>query len=104
MGMNLPMRLIAGLALGALVQCTSPEKTPDEKKAPAVEDTKMPATHVVVKETPYYETGPQQGRPPEGSLKEGTKLRVTGDMGAYVQVETQDGVHGWVSSDSVKKL
>src|SRR3954465_15894078 len=35
-------------------------------------------THVVLKDTPYYLTGPQQGSPSDGELKAGTRVRYLG--------------------------
>lgn len=61
-------------------------------------------THVVVSDTQYYANGPQQARPPDGTLKAGTKVFVTQENGSYVVVQTADGVTGHVSVDAIKPI
>ncbi|MCH2211495.1 MAG: SH3 domain-containing protein [Fuerstiella sp.] len=56
---------------------------------------------VIITETEYYSTGPQQSRPPDGKLPVGTKVRIVNDGGSYVQIESADGLQGWVSADTV---
>lgn len=48
-------------------------------------------THIVIRETSYYETGPQQGRPPEGELKKGTLIIILNPSDSYPRVQTEDG-------------
>jgi uncharacterized protein YgiM (DUF1202 family) len=63
-----------------------------------------PFTHVVEKDTPYYETGPQQGRPKDGTLAKGTKVRLTGkNIGGYVQIDAENGVQGYVAQSDLKE-
>jgi len=66
----------------------------DPGSAPAPES-------VIITETEYYTTGPQQSRPPDGKLPAGTKVRVVNDGGSYVQIESADGLQGWVPTDTV---
>jgi hypothetical protein len=61
-------------------------------------------THVVVRETPYYLTGPQQGRPPDGSFLRGTKVKMLQDGPAYSQVESEDGITAWVKTSDLEEL
>ena len=61
-------------------------------------------THVVVSDTQYYANGPQQARPPDGTIVAGTKVFVTQENGSYVVVQTADGVTGHVSVDAIKPI
>ncbi len=59
---------------------------------------------IVTKETPYYLDGPWQGRAPDGTMKEGTKLRILKDIGSYLLVESPTRLRAYVSSDDLTKL
>jgi hypothetical protein len=63
---------------------------------------KMVWTHSVKQATAYYLTGPQQGRPADGELAKGTKVRRIKQAGSYCQVETEDGKTAYVSCDALK--
>lgn len=52
----------------------------------------------------YYSTGPQQGRPADGSLAAGTAVEALEAAGSYRRVRTADGTSGFVSSDSLIPL
>lgn len=97
--------------------CSSAEQTsvPDTEAAPpgdtagaAGTDTmtdsgSAPAAGLVIlTETEYYTTGPQQSRPPDGKLPAGTQVRIVNDGGSYVQIESADGLQCWVSADTVR--
>ena len=56
---------------------------------------------VILTETEYYTTGPQQSRPPDGKLPADTQVRIVNDGGSYVQVESADGLQCWVSAETV---
>ncbi len=58
-------------------------------------------THVVATDTDYYESGPAQARPPEGVLEAGTRVRLLQEAGSYIQVETEDGITGYVARDAL---
>jgi serpin B len=60
-------------------------------------------THVITSESEYYTTGPQQGRPPDGTFPAGTKIRIVRDAGSYVLVRSESGVEAFVASDAVSK-
>ena len=66
----------------------------DSRSAPA-------AGLVILTETEYYTTGPQQSRPPDGKLPAGTQVRIVNDGGSYVQVESAAGLQCWVSAETV---
>jgi uncharacterized protein YgiM (DUF1202 family) len=62
-------------------------------------------THVVKKDTPYYKTGPQQGRPEDGTLRQGTKVSLTGkNIGGYVQVDAEGGIQGYVDQNDLEPI
>ena len=58
-------------------------------------------THVVHVDSVYYTTGPQQSRPPDGTFKAGTKVKIIRDAGSYSQVESDGGVTAFVSTGSL---
>ena len=61
-------------------------------------------THELISDEPYYRNGPQQGRPPDGTFKAGTKVRVDSDAGSYSYVTSEDGVSGAVTTDSLRPI
>jgi hypothetical protein len=61
-------------------------------------------THVTTTDTPYYLNGPQQGGPPNGTLKAGTQITVVENQGSYSIVRTQNGIKAHVAIDSFKPL
>jgi len=107
-GRILSLSLAAILVLG----CSADETTPtnlqqlpatvsEEQQPSSPSKTTEQFTHVITADTVYYTTGPQQARPPDGTLKAGTKVRVVRDAGSYCRVETEDGVVGYVGTDEV---
>lgn len=74
----------------------------DERAGSAANKDKL--THVIATETVYYKTGPQQGRPPDGTFKAGTKVTVIEKAGSYSLVRSGDGIEAYVASDALKKL
>ena len=58
---------------------------------------------VITSSTAYYTGGPQQGRPADGTLAEGTPVRVIAAAGSYSVVETADGIHAYVSTGAIGK-
>ena len=72
---------------------------------PPASAEKLTPTHRVTSNTPYYESGPQQGRPPEGSFEPGTEVALLNDSaGSYVMVEAKDGRKGWIPKDALELL
>lgn len=61
------------------------------------------ASHVVAAETEYYTTGPQQGRPPDGTFPAGTKVSIVEESGSYVLVKSEDGTEAYIAADAVKQ-
>lgn len=60
-------------------------------------------SHVILNETEYYTTGPQQGRPPDGTFSAGTKVRIVRDAGSYLLVRADSGVEAFVASSAVRQ-
>jgi hypothetical protein len=58
--------------------------------------------HVIVEEVEYYTSSPAQGRPPDGKLAAGTKVRIRRNTGGYSLVKTPEGTEGYVDSDAVQ--
>jgi subtilisin family serine protease len=61
-------------------------------------------THRVVNDTPYYETGPQQGRPADGTLEAGALVQMVREAGSYSQVEREDGTRVYVSTQDLQPI
>ncbi|MFD2935387.1 hypothetical protein [Spirosoma flavum] len=64
-------------------------------------------THIVINKTPYFETSPQQGWPPEGKLKKGTQITIIEPSlsQGYTRVKTEDGsVIGYVASSDIASI
>ena len=101
---------IVGLFLG----CNQPS-IPNSAEKPADDETtvksqpkelepiKTEITHVITTESEYYTTGPQQGRPPDGTFQAGTKVSVVENAGSYSIVESENGVRAYVATDSLKE-
>jgi hypothetical protein len=62
------------------------------------------ATHSVAHETPFYLDGPQQARPPDGTLAAGSRVTLVSAAGSYAQVVMPDGRRAYVAADSLKPL
>jgi hypothetical protein len=61
-------------------------------------------THIVATVTEYYLSGPQQARPPEGTLPAGTKVTLLEEAGSYCRVRSEDGIEAYVSTGSLQSL
>ncbi len=61
-------------------------------------------SHLVVEDTPYYKDGPQQGRPPDGTLARGSKVRVDRSSGSYTLIVSDTGVKAYVATAALKSL
>lgn len=62
-------------------------------------------THVLSRDEPYYLTGPQQGRPPDGTFKSGMQVKLLESAGSYSRVADDDDVTtAWVATDSLRPL
>jgi NitT/TauT family transport system substrate-binding protein len=70
--------------------------------APSTKAATPDFTHALTRDEAYYLTGPQQGRPPEGTLKAGSKVKLLESAGSYARVTTEDGTTAWVAADALK--
>jgi hypothetical protein len=59
--------------------------------------------YVIVAEVEYYNSGPQQGRPPDGKLPAGTNVNVLRRTGGYSLVRSPDGVEAYIASDAIQE-
>ena len=58
--------------------------------------------HALAANTEYYIDGPQQSRPPDGTLKAGTKVMVIEDAGSYCRVRSEDGIVAFIAADAIQ--
>ncbi|NIP86015.1 MAG: hypothetical protein GTO03_10810 [Planctomycetales bacterium] len=68
-----------------------------------VAEAKEEMTHALHKPATFYLGGPQQARPPDGTLAAGTKVRILQQAGSYVEIETDSGLRAFVASDALTK-
>ena len=61
-------------------------------------------THLVAIDTVYYLSGPQQARPPEGTLSAGTKVTLLKEAGSYCRIRSEGGIEAYVSTESLQPL
>lgn len=61
-------------------------------------------THTVASEAEYCTTGPQQARPPEGTLAAGTRVKLVESAGSYSRIVTEDGITAYVASDALSPI
>lgn len=62
-------------------------------------------THELTRREPFYFTGPQQGRPPEGELPEATRIvLMVYDGGGYCRVVDERGLYVVIAYDGLRKL
>ena len=59
-------------------------------------------THLIKSDAEYYKDGPQQGRPPDGVVKKGMKVRdLDTTRSSYRHIETESGIICFVESESL---
>jgi len=61
-------------------------------------------THILATHTEYYLSGPQQARPPDGTLPAGTKVTLLEEAGSYCRIRSEDGLEAYVSTGSLQPL
>ena len=105
-------RLFVLLVVALLLGCTQepaapgpdappgPERDPS-KGSPAAEGG---FTHVLTVDAAYYTGGPQQARPPDGTLNAGAKVELIEDAGSYCRVRSEDGVEAYVDVGSLREI
>lgn len=110
------MRLVAicSLLLAVVAGCNrtteaqqnaaSEQAEQQEEETPSRDGDAATFSHVVAREAEYYVNGPQQGRPPDGTLPEGTRVNVVRDSGSYLVVRSEEGVEAYVAANAVEPL
>lgn len=76
--------------------------SPHPATRPAESDASDGLDHVLTTDAAYYRDSPAQGRPPDGTWKAGTRVRVRSRDGSYWRVQTEDGVEAHVSADALR--
>ena len=61
-------------------------------------------SHVLIRDEAWYAEGPQQARPPDGILREGTRVRLVAENGSYSVVETVTGQTAHLASGALQAL
>jgi hypothetical protein len=87
---------LAVLVLVALAACHQPAHEP-----PPIES---PWTHALRTDAAFYTDGPQQARPPDGTLERGLRVRIVEDAGSYVRVVTEDERKAYVARDALASI
>jgi hypothetical protein len=96
-----PLAVVLALALVGCLEIRPSD--PDDKPAPVV-PAPLGLTHVVHADSVYYTDGPQQSRPPDGTFKAGTKVKLVREAGSYSLVESAGGVAAYVSTGSLAPI
>jgi hypothetical protein len=91
---------LCALALAGCRRVDQPATSPSGQKQTPPRET---WTHELTQDEAWYEH-PAQGRPPDGTMLKGTKVRVLNPAGSYTEVLSDDGVRGYVSSASLRAL
>jgi serpin B len=73
------------------------------RKAAQDQSSDSEFSHVIATDSEYYTTGPQQGRPPDGTFPADTKVSIVEESGSYLLVKSEAGVEAYVSGDAVKQ-
>ncbi len=76
--------------------------SPHPATRPAESDASGGLDHVLATDAEFYRDSPAQGRPPDGTWKAGTRVKVLSRDGSYWRVQTEDGVDAHVSADAVR--
>ena len=86
-------KLLSPLLMLFLIGCTN--QPPQPPPAPTF-------THTITIDTEYYTDGPQQARPPDGTMKAGTKVTLVEEAGSYCRVKSEDEIEGYVAVESLE--
>ena len=89
MSSRLPFVLVMVILLGCTAQPPQPPTSPT-------------FTHTITIDAEYYTDGPQQARPPDGTMKAGTKVTVVEEAGSYCRVKSENGIQGYVTVKSLE--
>ncbi len=103
----MPRRLLLLLVIAFVAGCSNdtpapnPETPAPQVETPATESEPAVSGHALSADTEYYIDGPQQSRPPDGTLKAGTKVMVIEDAGSYCRVRSEDGIVAFIATDAI---
>lgn len=99
--------VVAGSLVIGCAKSTPPDSTGETEQNEATNGEPSPPSegfsHVIISETAYYTTGPQQGRPPDGTFPAGTRVNVIEEAGSYTRVRSENGVEAFVAADALKE-
>ena len=106
----MPRRLLLLLVIAFVAGCSNdtpalaptPETPAPQVEAPATESEPAVSAHALAADAEYYLDGPQQSRPPDGTLKAGTKVMVIEDAGSYCRVRSEDGILAFIATNAIK--
>ena len=107
---KLLLLLLMAVLFGCSTDATDPEQDPqpaatsEEQQAPSSAETTTEFTHRITIDTEFYTGGPQQARPPDGTMKAGTKVILIREAGSYCQVQSEDGVEAYVTTGSLEPI
>lgn len=101
-GLLLALLAVGGCAERAPVPAANAEEQDSERGSPRKPEPSF--SHVVAADAEYYTTGPQQGRPPDGTFKAGTKVTLLRKAGSYSRVQAENGVTAYVASDALREI
>jgi len=95
-----------GTLFGALLLtgCSKQSSPPANIDAGPQADSLRPGEtflYVIAREVEYYNSGPQQGRPPDGKFPAGTKVNVLRRTGGISLVRSPDGIEAYVMSEAI---
>jgi hypothetical protein len=105
-------RLFLPLVIALVAGCSGDTPAPTSE-TPATPQAEQPAGapgsatspgHILSADTEYYLDGPQQSRPPDGTLKAGMKVTVIEDAGSYCRVRSEDGIVAFIAADAINKV
>ena len=96
--------VLALVVTGCAEQASPPAAIEGGQSDPAIH-VSQPETfpHVIAHEVEYYTSSPAQGRPPDGTLAAGTRVRIRRNTGSYSLVKTVDGLEAYVHGDAVQE-
>lgn len=103
------MIICAALLMPAIFAgCLSGDSSSDSARpgvttTPASAPAPVPLTHRLKDDTVYYDH-PAQARPPNGTIKKGTRVAVVQPAGSYTLIRAEDGTRGYVATGSLEPL
>lgn len=98
------------IATGMALLLVSPGCTVDRQRATGAEDFNATTTmakgpiHVVLRDALFFTTSPMQGRPPDGTVRAGTRVQPTGEkIGGYSGAMFPDGRFVYIEVQALQR-